>query len=310
MKELLIITIKDYCRHLWFWIKNITLVISLQKNYRAVLIDWEKLQLRKFPSFFKTLLFNLRCLDWERAKKCPIFIFPKTKIKLCTGKIHINFPASTGDIQIGFDWGFRSNGPTQIRIEGELSFNGKCKIIQGCNICVAETGHLTFGDNNLVSENVLIYCWNKITFGEYVRITYQCNIFDSDFHYTLNIDSRTIKRHSAPITIGNYVWIGNRTNIKKGTKIPDYVTVAASGTTLTKDYTTLVDKYGVLAGNPAKTLRGHICRIWNSEAQKEDKLLDQWFDTHPGEEFYQLEENENFEQYITINSKKDEYHTK
>lgn len=249
------------------------------------------------PSIFNTLYLNLRCLSLRQAMRVPIYVYHNVDIMELTGTIEVPEEAQRGTILIGFDWGYRSKGNTRIRISGKIFFKGSCIVIRGANICVFPLGTLSFGDDNLIGENTLIYCMDSISIGDHLRLTYESQIFDSDFHYTVNLNTYEIKKKTSPVSIGNNVWIGNRANIKKGVKIPDYTIIAASGSLLTKDYTGIVDKFGCLGGYPAKPLPVKSCRTWKNESERMKKL-DAWFASHPESECYHIGENESIEDYI------------
>ena len=256
----------------------------------------EKVRLLQAPSFWKTLYINYRCLDKQTAKQIPIFVYPNVSLVSTKGCISVKNP-NIGIIKLGLDWGYRSKGETRFRFDGDIVFNGKARFMKGCNVCVFKGAKIIFGDDDLISENSLIYCKEKIEFGDHLRLTYECNVADSDFHYTIDLRTKRIKRMSAPIEIGNNVWIGNRTNIKKGTKIPDYVVIASSASLLTKDYTDSVSKFDCLGGIPAKPFHVSISRTWKNEHEQISRL-DNWFNCNPNEKYYILSEKELIEDYI------------
>jgi len=70
---------------------------------------------------------------------------------------------------------------------------------------------------------------------------------DSDFHDTNDLNNEGM---SAPIIIGNNVWIATRAMILKGVTIGDGAVVAA-GAVVTKD----VKPFTVVAGVPAKLIK-------------------------------------------------------
>ena len=254
---------------------------------------------RSIPSLIKTIYFNLRCLPYRQAIMTPVHVYPHTRFQKLSGEIQIDGIISTGMIRIGRDWGYRCKGDTRIRIEGNMLFHGKCEILRGADICVFNNGKLSMGDNVFIGENCLIYCMDNITLGNNTRITYETNIFDTDFHYTVDIENRTIKKLTSPIIIGNNVWIGNRTNIKKSVKLPDYTIVAASGSLLTKDYTEIVPKFGCIGGYPARPLPIRSCRTWKDEHIR-IKSLNTWFSTHQDSSIFSIPKEESIEEYTGI----------
>lgn len=254
---------------------------------------------RQIPSIKKTIYFNFRFLPYHQAVTTPIFIYPHTQFQALTGTLEINGALSSGMIKIGRDWGYRCKGETRIRIAGNMLFSGTCEILRGSDICIFKNGKLSLGDNVFIGENVLIYCMDSISIGNTSRITYETNIFDSDFHYTIDVDKREIKKMTSPIVIGDYVWIGNRTNIKKGVKIPNYTIVAGAGSLLTKDYTNIVPKFGCLGGYPARPLPLRSCRTWKNELERIESL-NSWFAKHPHDNIFKINKDENLEDYTGI----------
>ena len=257
------------------------------------------------PSIIKTLYFNLRLLPRHQARVLPIYVYKGIRFQKLSGEISLGEKIYPGMVLLGYDWGFRCKGETRIRIEGKVAFQGKCWILRGADVCVFSGGVLTIGDDVYFCENTLVYCLDRITFGNKVRMAYESQVLDTDFHYTVNLDTREIHRRSAPVVIGSHVWIGNRTTIKKGVRIPDYTIVAASGSLLTKDYTGIVDRFGCLGGCPAKPLPIRICRTWKNEMERIGQL-DQWFADHPESKVFIIPDSERIEDYTDVNTEEDD----
>jgi acetyltransferase-like isoleucine patch superfamily enzyme len=85
-----------------------------------------------------------------------------------------------------------------------------------------------------------------IEIGEDCRIGPHTLIYDSDFH-ELSPDRRDEQGSSAPVVIGDNVWIGARVMILKGVSIGKDAVIAA-GSVVTKD----VPQGSIVAGVPAK----------------------------------------------------------
>ena len=248
------------------------------------------------PKFFKTLYFNFRVCNFKLACKCPIYLYGKTRIWSLGGNIYFdNNNVKSGMIKWGYDWGYRSNGVTIIRLQGDLYFKGTCLLAQATDIAVFKDAKLIIGDGAEILENSLIYCTEYISVGDNFSFTFQSSMMDTDFHYMIDIDKHRIGRRSAPIVIGNNVWIGNRATIKKGVKIPDNTIVAASYTVLTKDYTQ-VPPYSILGGCPAKVLTSGYSRIWKNE-MKNSESFDKYFTLDTKSEYLYLDK-ENLFNYI------------
>lgn len=247
-------------------------------------------------SLIKTIYLNLKCVDNIYAWTMPIFVYKGTQIISLKGKISFDGNITSKLVKLGWDHRYRSNGKTRLRVDGNVLFGGECVIGAASNIAVFDSATLKFGKDSAIWENCMIYCANNIEIGKNTRITFHTSIMDSDFHYMVNLTTRSITPRSKPIIIGNYVWIGNRANIKKGTIIPDYTTIASSNTLLSKDYSS-IPPYSVLGGIPAKIISSGMARIWNNEIEY-SRFLDSWFDEHGDQIKYTIGANENIENYI------------
>lgn len=112
-------------------------------------------------------------------------------------------------------------------------------------------------------------------------------MMDTDFHYMLDIAKSRITRKTAPIIIGDNVWVGNRATIKKGVRIPDNTIIAASYSVLTKDYSQL-PPYSIIGGCPAKLLTSGYSRVWKEEMTNVG-IFDKFFIENPEENFIQID---------------------
>lgn len=145
-----------------------------------------------------------------------------------------------------------------------LSIRGKIKIgdnyicrtgPEGCSrIFVSEGAKLQIGDNS-GTNNVTILCKEKIVIGNYVNIGNSTYIYDSNFH-SLNWKKRKDRIEdikdaiTAPIHIGDYVFIGARCIIGKGVTIGEKSIVAA-GSVVTRN----IPAGEIWGGNPAKFIK-------------------------------------------------------
>lgn len=98
-----------------------------------------------------------------------------------------------------------------------------------------------------------IRCKERITIGDNCAIARNVLIMDFDAHLITYADGTTNKV-TAPITIGNSVWIGAGATILKGVTIGDNAIIGA-GSVVTKD----VKANTIVAGNPARVIREN-CR--------------------------------------------------
>lgn len=127
--------------------------------------------------------------------------------------------------------------------------NGVCS-----KISVSKDASLTIGKQFGMS-NTVINCHESITIGDFVNIGDGCLIMDSNFHSTdwkvredRGLDVKNAK--TAPIKIGNHVFVGARSIICKGVTIGDRAIVAA-GSVVVKD----IPEDCVAGGNPARVIK-------------------------------------------------------
>ena len=104
-------------------------------------------------------------------------------------------------------------------------------------------------------SNPTIQCLNKIEIGDHVNIGAGCMLLDSDFHSMDWQDRADRKRDAshaktAPISIGDYVFIGARSIILKGVSIGSRSAIAA-GSVVVSD----IPADCLAGGNPCKVIR-------------------------------------------------------
>jgi acetyltransferase-like isoleucine patch superfamily enzyme len=109
-------------------------------------------------------------------------------------------------------------------------------------------GSITVGNYCLICPGVRISSANSITIGDDCMIAGKAYITDSDWHGVY--DRVTSMGNTAPVTIGNNVWIGDSVIVCKGVSIGDNSVIGASSV-VTKD----IPKNSIAAGNPAKVVR-------------------------------------------------------
>ncbi len=104
---------------------------------------------------------------------------------------------------------------------------------------------LTIGAFSSLGDRLQVHCCREVTIGDYVLISWDCNILENNFHTSTDGGIA-----SAPIVIENRVWIGCRAIILAGVTIGEGSIVAA-GSVVTRD----VPPGTLVAGNPAKVIR-------------------------------------------------------
>jgi acetyltransferase-like isoleucine patch superfamily enzyme len=134
----------------------------------------------------------------------------------------------------------------------------------GCSFAIGEKGRCTVGDFTLMN-GALIMAEERIDIGSYCLISWNVGIADSDFHplepAQRLVDAQALAPffkdrpprpplRTAPVVIGDNVWIGMNATILKGVIIGDNSVVAAGSVVLKA-----VPANTVVAGNPATVVR-------------------------------------------------------
>jgi acetyltransferase-like isoleucine patch superfamily enzyme len=125
-------------------------------------------------------------------------------------------------------------------------------------------GKITIGENCYVGDHTRIWSGENITIGNFVQISHNVNIMDTNAHEIdaieraeryvdlINNGSWTDKGNvlTAPIVIGDYAWISFNATILKGVTIGEGAIVGANAV-VTKD----VPGYTLVTGNPARIIK-------------------------------------------------------
>lgn len=146
----------------------------------------------------------------------------------------------------------KSKLETRLLIEKDstLTINNPFLMYAGAYIRIIEGGHLIL-NGGFINENVQITCGDTIEIGCGCTIGRDVVIRSYDGHMLCEDGYRV----SAPIKIGNHVWIGQGATILKGVTIGDGSIIAA-GSVVTKN----VPANTVVGGVPAKILKKDI--LW------------------------------------------------
>lgn len=114
-------------------------------------------------------------------------------------------------------------------------------------IAVFEGGELSIGPEAFLN-GAHVSCKTRVTLGRRAWVGPGSRVFDSDQH---DFDADHPER-SAPVAIGDHVWVASDVTILRGVTLGDHAVVGARSV-VTKD----VPPHRVAVGAPA-TLRGHV----------------------------------------------------
>lgn len=238
--------------------------------------------------WIKTLRVNFGLLPFEQAIKLPILITGKLIIDSLKGKVIFHCPIKFGLVLMGKDLDNMpiASVPSRLRINGTLIFKGKCIITQSANITVWNNATIELGSYVIICSGVLLKSADRITIGEYTRLTSGCFVMDTNVHAMKNVETGIIKRPFSSIEIGKCCWITMYTSIMAGTKIPDYC-ITGRYSLLNKDYTKICKPASMLVGTPAKVVAEGIQRL--SDINYELNVVNKYFIEHPQENVFQGE---------------------
>ena len=247
---------------------------------------------RSIPSlsWWRTLFINFYFLPFEQAKKLPIFVYGKLRITKLMGKIKIDCPTSEirqGMIRLNqiFEAAGCADGDSEFIVgQGEIIFSGNTRIGRNSKILLWGGGKLKIGKNVFINHGANIACANSITICSSIRIGPQCQIFDTDFHYTYRPDKRVVRRNNAKVELGHHCWIGARSTIMKGVTLPPYTTVSSNSLV---NKSVAEEERCLIGGMPAKLIREGFSRIFNFKYECE---IADYFERNPDVQTYELTE--------------------
>jgi Hexapeptide repeat of succinyl-transferase len=169
-------------------------------------------------------------------KRTTFLVEPSAKIIIKSGSVTFNKP-----------WYKKDPFPTLVTLHkrSTLQVDGIFTFYPSTRISLSYDAQLSLG-SGYANMGLNLACFKEITIGNGVAISENVTIRDSDNH-TITSHAHTV---SAPIHIGNRVWIGMGATILKGVTIGEGAIVAA-GAVVTRD----VPAHALVAGVPAKVIK-------------------------------------------------------
>lgn len=221
--------------------------------------------MQKYPDIFRTLWLNIRLFGLREGLKLPIYVFGKIKV-YNLGRIDIKCPVRRGLWRIGVNQCNTASPYTIFDNTGVIELHGRVWTNHGCRI--TNRGKIVFGGNDIISHDCVMDVRECLEFGRNISVGFGSEFIDSDMHFMVDVQSREVKGNRKPIHIGNFNWFGSHTYVKKGTRTPDYLTVASPNAVLLRDYTSDVPAHSIMGGAPAKVIGGGKRRVLNMQNEK------------------------------------------
>ncbi|MFT4259268.1 acyltransferase [Microbacterium sp.] len=110
---------------------------------------------------------------------------------------------------------------------------------------VRRARRLTIGRNTSIGDNAILDARGGLTIGDHVNLSSGVNIWTAEHDW----QAPSFGFVSAPVSVGDRVWLSARVTLLPGTRIEEGAVVAA-GAVVTK----AVDRYTVVGGVPARVI--------------------------------------------------------
>lgn len=211
---------------------------------------FDRLKLLFKTDVLKTLYWTSRC---RVSKGSHFFVYADSIIKIANST-KLDIKKGTFEINKSH-FGIKRNdycGELILEENSHLVVENNFSLYQGAGIYVAKNAKLVLKGNGFINTKSQIECYNYIEIGAFTIISDNVRIQDSDIHH-INSQDRMKKNNTAPIIIGDHVWIGLNVVILKGVTIGNGSVIGA-GSVVTKN----VPANSLAVGNPAVVVKQNI----------------------------------------------------
>jgi len=152
----------------------------------------------------------------------------------------------------------KSKVPLSVRLKGRIILTGDGQVEFGNGVSLVgnvvpieivchKGARVSIGDHTFVNYGSSISAHKHIKIGHHCLLGHYTTLLDNNEHC---VEQRDVPTPSAPIIIGDHVWIGSCVIILPGVSIGHHAAVGA-GSVVTKS----IPPSCVAAGNPARVLR-------------------------------------------------------
>ncbi|MBR4502324.1 MAG: acyltransferase [Clostridia bacterium] len=118
---------------------------------------------------------------------------------------------------------------TEITIDkgAKMRIGNSFKMRDGAKIRVRKGGKCIIGNNTSINSNNIITCHESIEIGDNCQFSPNVHVYDHDHDFRGTGGLKAMKFKTAPIKIGDNVWIGANTVILRGTEIGNNCVIGA-----------------------------------------------------------------------------------
>ena len=202
----------------------------------------------------KSLYVCFNLLPLKQAVTLPILVRYNTRICSLRGGVKLK-ECRYAVIKFGFGQvdhlGYRSS----LRIDGTAIFKGSAFFGQDTTLSVGQGSIIEFGKHFTGTGGLLIYCHHHMTIGEDCLVSWNTQIFDTDFHAVKDLSTGNSSNIKNDVFIGEKVWICSNVTVLKGSNIGDGCIVGSS--TLV-NHSLKCERNCLISGNPARVTRKNI----------------------------------------------------
>lgn len=203
----------------------------------------------RFKVLFYSIYFNFSVLPFRQARKLPFCCLVWPTIKENEGRVIFNCPEiKRYMVKLGVQ---RTAILPQRSLvwanNGTIIFKGMCHIGHHSLIQVREEGVLEIGEQVGLNSGFRVVCQKSIIIKRKARVSWDCQIYDTNFHPLIDMVTNKPVKMRAPVVIGENVWIGHNVIISKGVKLADGI-IVSSGSVVKSIFKT---PNLIISGNPA-----------------------------------------------------------
>lgn len=144
--------------------------------------------------------------------------------------------------------GARIEAGVRLKGAGTFDLQRGCTISRGAHLWVGKGATISVAKGAKIGARSKVNAGSGITIGHDVRISWEVQLLDTDFHWTASPSGR-VRPHKAPIVIEPKVLIGTRSLVLKGVTI-GRGSVVGAGSVVRRD----VEPATIVAGNPAEAV--------------------------------------------------------